>query len=323
MKGLALRRVVVFSALVAAALLWEFLPAPASRQTAPASGGAFEAASWNMLWFPSGYPEPQPPADEARRLAAAARFIRSHGTPDVFFAQEIRDMATCRELAGRLGDDAFKPVVCSAFEDYETRKPGLQQLAIFSRFPAVDSGHEAWRAADFVFPPRGFAYAVLDVGGALVGCFTVHLKSNYVPEGEDPARQTTLNRLKRELASEQLLRRIARLEADGLDGRPVTRFIVAGDFNHSIHDERFAGETTIRAFLDAGFRNVFEGFTGEDYATLPASDRYPPAIFDYILVKGFDRAGEPETLPASGTSDHRMIRVPLKPSDLTPPPGGP
>ena len=311
MKGLAIRRVVVFSALVAAALLWEFLPAPATRQTVPA--GAFEVATWNMLWFPSGFPEPQPPADEARRLAKAARFIRAQGVPDVFFAQEIRDMATCRELARRLGEDAPKPVVCTAFEDYETREPALQQLAIFSRFPVVDSGYEPWRAADFVFPPRGFAYAVLDVGGARVGCFTVHLKSNYIREGEDPARQTTLNRLKRELASEQLLRRIARLEAGGHDGQPVTRFIVAGDFNNSIHDARFAGETTIRAFLDAGFRNGFDGFTGEAYATLPASGRYPPATFDYILVKGFDRSGDPETLPASGTSDHRMIRVTLAP----------
>lgn len=313
MKGLALRRVVVFSALVAAALLWEFLPAPTARQKVLASGGAFEVASWNMLWFPSGYPEPQPPADEARRLATAARFIRSQGIPDVFFAQEIRDSATCLDLAGRLGNESPLPVVCSAFEDYGTREASLQQLAIFSRFPAVDSGYESWRASDFVFPPRGFAYAVLDVGGVLVGCFTVHLKSNYVPEGEDPVRQKTLNRLKRELASEQLLRRIARLEADGHDGRPVTRFIVAGDFNNSIHDERFAGETTIRAFLDAGFRNAFEGFTGDAYATLPASAGYPPATFDYILVKGFDRVGEPETLPDSGTSDHRMIRVTLKP----------
>ena len=40
MKGLALRRVVVFSALVAAALLWEFLPAPTARQKVLASGGA-------------------------------------------------------------------------------------------------------------------------------------------------------------------------------------------------------------------------------------------------------------------------------------------
>ena len=314
MNGLAIRRVAIFSALVAAALLWEFIPTPARRE-AVAAEGAFEAATWNMLWFPSGYPEPQPPADEASRLATAARFIRAQGVPDVFFAQEIRDMATCRELADRLGDDAFKPIVCSAFEDYETRKPSLQQLAIFSRFPAVDSGFEPWRAADFVYPPRGFAYAVLDVGGVLVGCFTVHLKSNYIPEGDDPARQTTLNRLKRELAAEQLLRRIARLEAGGHAGRPVTRFIVAGDFNHSIHDERFAGESTIRAFLDAGFRNGFEGFTGEAFATLPASGNYPATTFDYILLKGFDRVGAPETLPASGTSDHRMIRMMLKPAE--------
>ena len=311
MKGLAIHRLVVFTALAAAALLWELLPVPARR---PASApGVVEVATWNLQWFPSGFPEPQPPADEARRLAATARFIRIHGAPDLFFAQEIRDLATCRELASRLGDAAPQPVVCSDFLDYETQQPALQQLAIFSRRPVVDSGYESWQAADFVYPPRGYAYAVLDVDGALVGCFNVHLKSNYIPEGEDVERQTTLNRLKRELSAEQLLRRIARLEPDGYSGRPVARFNVAGDFYIALGDERFADETTIRAFLDAGFRNAFEGFTGEAYASLPASDYYPATTFDFILVKGFERVGDPEALPVDDTSDHRMIRVALKP----------
>lgn len=311
MKGLALRRAIIFAALVATSLLWEALPTSGARQSPPAR--TFEVASWNMLWFPSGYSEPQPAGDKARRLASAARFIREHRVPDIFFAQEICGMDICRELAKRLGADAPKPIVCSAFTNFDTGEVALQQLAIFSRFPVVDSGYEPWRAADFVFPPRGFAYAILDMNGVFVGCFTVHLKSNYVPEGEDPTRQTTLNRLKRELASEQLLSRITRLEKEGFKGRPVKRFIVAGDFNNSLFDERFAKETSIRAVLNAGFRNAFEGFTGKDYATLPGSERYPPATFDYILVKGFDRVGEPETLPSLWTSDHRMVRVKLKP----------
>ena len=93
----------------------------------------------------------------------------------------------------------------------------------------------------------------------------------------------------------------------------MARFIVAGDFNIALGDERFADETTIRAFLDAGFRNAFEGFTGEAYASLPASDYYPATTFDFILVKGFERVGDPEALPVDDTSDHRMIRVTLKP----------
>lgn len=311
MKSHTPRRAIIFAALLAAVLLREVLPTSSDRQASPAR--AFEVASWNMLWFPSGYSEPQPPRDEARRLASAARFIREHRVPDILFAQEIRDMDTCRNLAKRLGADAPTPVVCSAFTDFETGDATVQQLAIFSRFPAADSGFEPWIATDFVFPPRGFAYAILDIDGALVGCFTVHLKSNYVPEGEDPTRQTTFNRLKRELAAEQLLRRIDRLEKEGCNGRPVKRFIVAGDFNNSLFDDRFAHETSIRAFFNAGFRNAFEGFTGEDYATLPGSERYPPATFDYILVKGFKRVGNPDTLPSVWISDHRMIRVKLKP----------
>ncbi|MGI5868809.1 MAG: endonuclease/exonuclease/phosphatase family protein [Kiritimatiellia bacterium] len=313
MKGQSIRRALVFAVLVTAALAWEFLPAQIFRPTPAPAADTIKVASWNLLWFPSGYPEPQPKADEARRLAATARFIRTHGMPDVFFFQEIRDDATCQALAGQLGPNAPRPVVCSAFKDYGTQKPALQQLAIFSRFPVVDSGFEPWSAADFVYPPRGYAYALLDIRGALVACFTVHLKSNYIPEGEDPVKQATLNRLKRELAAEQLLRRIARLEADGHKGRPVKRFIVAGDFNTSIYENRFAKETTIRTFFKAGFRNAFEGCTGEDYATLPASPWFPAAFFDYILVKGLNRAAPPETLPKFHASDHRMIRATLKP----------
>lgn len=304
MNPMLRRRALVYSALIAAVLLWELLPSTGARKP-----GTFEVASWNMQWFPSGYQEPQSPQDEARRISATARIIRKQGVPDIFFVQEIRNTKVCNDLAGQLNDTSFRLVVCSAFIDYETQEPALQQLAIVSRFSAVASGAEPWHASDFVYPPRGYVYAVLNIGGELVGCFNVHLKSNYIPEDLDVRQQTALNTLKRELSSRQLLRHIERLREEGINGTNVTRFIVAGDFNTSLLEKRFASESTIRGLLDAGFKNAFDGMSGDEYATLPANNNYPAATFDYILSAGLDRVGEPYVLPSNWISDHREIRA--------------
>lgn len=307
MNPILRRRVLVYSALIAAALLWDMLPTPSTRKA-----DSFKTASWNMQWFPSGFMEPQSPRDEAQRISATARLIRRQGVPDIFFAQEIRNTKVCNDLAGKLNDPSFKLVACSAFIDYETREPSLQQLAILSRFSAVESGAEPWHASDFVYPPRGYVYAVLDIGGELVGCFNVHLKSNFIPEDQDEKQQTTLNTLKRELSSRQLLKHIGRLREGGVNGTNVTRFIVAGDFNTSLLDGRFASETTIRSLLGAGFRNAFEGISGEKYATLPANNFYSAATFDYILSDGLESGDKPYVLPSNWISDHREIRAKFK-----------
>lgn len=307
MNPMLRRRVLIYTSLIAAVLLWEILPTPPTRKA-----GTFEVASWNMQWFPSGYMELQSPRDEARRIAATAKLIRKQGVPDIFFAQEIRNPKVCNDLAGQLNDKSFRLVVCSAFIDYETQEPALQQLAILSRFRAVKSGAEPWHASDFIYPPRGYVYAVLDVGGELVGCFNVHLKSNYIPEDQDEKQQTTLNTLKRELSSRQLLGHIDKLREAGVNGTNVTRFIIAGDFNTSILDKRFAAETTIRSILDAGFKNAFEGLSGDEHATLPANYYYPAATFDYILSAGLTPGDAPHVLPLNRISDHRELRAEYK-----------
>ena len=304
MNSRPLRQIALYTALAAAALLWNLSPLSASID--PRS---FEVATWNMQWFPSGYPEPQTPQDEAKRLTAATRFMRKHGVPDILMTQEIRDSVVCTNLAEKLNDTLFKTVVCSSFIDYETNAPALQQLAIFSRFEAVVSGSEPWHASDFVFPPRGYVYAVFNIHGTLVACFNVHLKSNYIPEDQDVKQQTSLNRLKRELSSRQLLAHIDRMRRDGLYGTNITQFIIAGDFNTSLTDDRYAKEKTVRSLLKAGFTNAFENLTGDEYASLPATRYYPAATFDYILAQGSATAGKPRVLPSSWISDHRMLQA--------------
>lgn len=302
-----LTQAIIYSALIAAALAWEFLPKQTERP--PAASTSFEVASWNMRWFPSGYMERQSTKDENKRLSQTARLMRQQGIPDILFVQEIRDMKIGEALTKQLNDNAFAPLVCSAFIDYETQEPALQQLGIFSRYKALVAGSEPWHVADFVYPPRGYAFAVFDIGGELVACFNVHLKSNYIPEGQDIGCQTTLNRLKRELSARQILNRVDALRCEGIQGRPVTRFIVAGDFNTSLFDETYATETTIRSFINAGFSNAHEGLVGDAYATLPANPYYPAATFDYILYLGLFPARKPQVLPSTWISDHREIRA--------------
>lgn len=301
----------LFALLFVISVVWELLP----EQSAHADGVDFEVACWNMRWFPSGYMEKQSPAFEARRMALTARLMRRQGIPDVFFAQEIRSMEVCKTFAENLQDPNFQPIVCSAFIYPETNDISLQQLAIFSRYPAVESGFKRWNAADFVFPPRGYAYAILDIDGSLVACFNVHLKSNYIPDGLDKAQQTVLNRLKRELSSQQLLAKAEELREKGVNGRPVTRFILAGDFNTARNEDRFATETTLRDLLVANFIHAHDGLEGEAYATLPTSKYYPFTTFDFIFYRGLQKAGEPSVLPAVWISDHREIRIMLNTGD--------
>lgn len=264
--------------------------------------------SWNMEWFPSGYMEPQAPSVEARRIETAARAIRRSGVPDVLLVQEIRDGATCDALARAIGVPGFRPVVCSEFWHSPTNV-SLQQLAIFSALPCTTNGWEAWQARDFVYPPRGYAWAVLETEAGPVAFFDVHLKSNYVPEGQDEKRQAVLNRLKRQLAAEQILAHIARVREEGVGGRPLAGVVLAGDFNTAAEDPRFEKEKTIRKVFEAGLRSAFEGLPESGRPTLPANDWYPAATFDHLFYAGLGKPLSRRVLPRSSVSDHCPIRA--------------
>lgn len=278
-------KIVSLAALALALASWIVSPAGSSR---PVPEDILTVATWNMEWFPSGWPEPRPEKDERARIEAAAEGLRAQGVPDILVAQEVRDAGVCEAFAGALGArHRLSLVSCSDFF-YTPTNRSLQQVAIFSRHPAVAAGSEDWVAGDFVFPPRGFTWAILDVRGELVAVFGVHLKSNYVPDGEDERRQAALNRLKRELAARQLVERAA--EIARTNGWNVGKIILAGDFNTAAEDERYADEKTMRTIYEAGFRDAFDGIPEKDRPTLPASDRYPAATFDHIVAKGM---GEP------------------------------
>lgn len=299
-------RILVYAVLMLAIAAWEFLP------RLNKSGNEFDVQTWNMEWFPSGDIYPQPEADEAERISTTARIMRRQGVPDIFFAQEIRDPATCQSLVARLNAPDFKMAVCSSFYTYGEEEPSPQQVAIFTRFEIIEVDSQPWSAADFVYPPRGYVYALLRINGELVACFNVHLKSNFITKEEDERKQATLNRLKRELASQQLMSKVNELRNKGHKGETIKSFIIAGDFNTSLTDARFESESTVRDILADGFKDACEGLTGDAYATLPANSYYPAARFDFILHSGLQQSGKPFVFTKNAISDHRSMRVMFK-----------
>jgi endonuclease/exonuclease/phosphatase family metal-dependent hydrolase len=267
--------------------------------------GEAVCATWNLEWFPSGIPNKRMPEIEPARIMAAAEAIRKV-SPSILFVQEVRDNEACEKLALATGTNGLKVAVCSGFKD-QTGIPIFQQCAILTTYPVVESAAERWHSYGIVDPPRGYAYALLDIGGELVACYCVHLKSNLARKEAD--RQ--MNILKRELAASQLL---AHVKKTGMrEGRKVSRFIIAGDFNTTLDDPAYISEGTIRSLLGGGFKDGFEGVGQKDRVTLPAKGPYRDVTFDYVFHSGFRRAEKARVMPPAELTDHRMVVMALEP----------
>jgi len=265
-----------------------------------------KVATWNIEWFPSGlvFKRAAPEVEQAR-VEAAAAVVKTYA-PDILFAQEIRDAESAEKLIAATGIEGMKLDVITDFKDNDGN-PIFQQCAIISKYPVLDTRSERWRTFGVIDPPRGFAYALLDVNGELTACFTLHLKSNF----QRTPRDHQLNILKRELAIAQLLRFIDALPV-GVDGRVISRFIIAGDINSSLDDPAYLSEGTIRNILEAGFNNSFEGVPPARRVTLPGTGRYPDVTFDYVFWKGFAKQTALRLAPKDDVSDHHMVIVTLE-----------
>jgi endonuclease/exonuclease/phosphatase family metal-dependent hydrolase len=229
--------------------------------------------------------------------------------PSILCIQEVRDRAAAEALAQRSGLGGLRVVACTEFAAPEGA-PGTQQVAILSNLPVRESGTERWRTKGTIDPPRGYAYALLDTPVGPVAVFSVHLKSNFIPKDLDVGEQTLLNRRKREVAADQLRGAAARLRTRA---GAVSRVIVAGDFNTSLDDTRWAEETTLRRFATDGYVSCFDGTPTRRTRTLNASGTNPAATFDYILHRGFGSQRNLHVDPRRWVSDHRMVSVCLAP----------
>jgi hypothetical protein len=151
--------------------------------------------SWNLQWFPGKSPFARAPARSNHLAEAKADLLRLN--PDVFVVQEISNVQAFHDLVSVL--TGYTVHVVSNFP-----RPGGgrgQQVAIASRFPARSAWAATWHQTTNR-PPRGYAFAALDVGDELVMVYSLHLKSNRVDTNSTIATCIA----KREDAIQQLAR---------------------------------------------------------------------------------------------------------------------
>jgi len=273
-------------------------------------GSELTCLTWNMCWFPSGKKDLRLPDVEPRRIAAAADIIRKE-SPHILFLQEIRDRETCDALAAAIGGQT-KAGACSAFVD-DAKIVTFQQCAILMRpdprcpgIRVLDAGFERWKRKGEIVPSRGYAYAVLAIGGKTVACYCVHLKANRSRTFKGQ-QQDIYNR---ELAVEQLLAAIhARQETQN---RRVDAVVIAGDFNTNLDDATWVSESSLRRLDENGFSHCFQGVPAAERVTIPAKNGYPPVTFDHVFFKGFHLKTPGRVVPGAPISDHNPVVVVLE-----------
>ncbi len=269
-----------------------------------------KVCTWNMRWFPSGSPVQKPAKDEFKRTDSAARFLNWQKV-DIVMLQEVRSAEVVTNLIKQMDRPDMKVAACTEFPTLPTDPVPSHQNAIITHLPVIASGYAKWEKTEELEPPRGYAYAVVDYDGSLVLCFSVHFKSNFIAADEDPEKTPIINRKTRELTARQFVAIADKLSNQEYNGRKVEAVFLAGDFNTSIFDENFKGETTIQTIIDGGYRDVYADVPQDKRETMPATKWHPSTVFDYIFYKGEKKLNDPYIAPKQWTSDHRMVTIKL------------
>jgi endonuclease/exonuclease/phosphatase family metal-dependent hydrolase len=259
-----------------------------------ARGAAVTVVTWNLQWFPGGEKWRYDAGLAAHQIEQVQTAL-ARLQPDILFLQEVRDEAAANLAIARC--PALRVHTVSAFR-HPNGQPTFQQMAIASRFPALASWSEPWHKG-WADAPRGFAFTLLDLQGAKVLLYTLHLKSNL---GEALA-----NTNQREDATAQWLEHLAALDRQ----HAPAGVILGGDFNTSPDLEAQHGEQTFRLLRRAGFDWCFEGIPLARRVTIYGLGRYPDACFDHILSRGFERVRVQVDRLARG-SDHLPVQVTLR-----------
>ena len=264
---------------------------------------AVVVGTWNGKWFPSGRAEHRAaPAVEAATIAAAGGMIRSglakidpEGTNDLILCfNEIRNADAANGLCAAIGRTNLTVAIISGYRRRD--RFDQQQDVIMTTLPVRTANWSLWRRPNRVFPPRGYAHAVIEFpGGREVAVYAVHLKSNYGATTEAIRRE---NRLKRMYPVEQLIEQ----------ERKAPRVIIAGDFNADCWRKEFAEETIFSSFKKAGYENPLERLPASGRATYPSS-RNGDSVLDYIMVRGLRIIADPVIQPSASVSDHNAVFV--------------
>jgi len=263
--------------------------------------GEVTVATWNLQWYP-GKKAGDVPADDKDAHEAAVIDVLKDIDAGIICLQEVRQDDAQGALDRLCKATGHRLQVVSAFD-------GAQEIAILSRYQASAAFMEEFTATASreSTPPRGFAFAAFPLEGfkdAVLGVYSVHLKSNYGGPAETAP--------KREESARQLV-----AHADKMAAQYGTGFIavIAGDLNVDPTRDDWKDEQTIPILTDAGFRWTGDGVPREDAVTWLSDGRYPDAVFDHILVRGSAvfSVSDVEVMPTDReVSDHRPAMVRIK-----------
>jgi endonuclease/exonuclease/phosphatase family metal-dependent hydrolase len=272
-------------------------PAPPAEPTLPKT---IRIVAWNLEWFPGHKPDPSPDAETLHMEVAKAALAELN--PAVLLLEEVRDWASAEELCKAV--PGLQVQVTSKFE------PRPQNQVVASKFPADSGWSEVWHP-DIVSPPRGYAFAAIELPGQhFLLTYALHLKSNLGDLPNDIAM--------REASTKQLLEHVP--EMVQLYGRRAhVAVVVGGDLNTSLDDPAFSSDHTLSALKAAGFHWTHEGVAFASRTTIPGKGGFPDNCFDHIFTAGL---GTPtaEVKPYVGISDHNpvVLDVDLSQADFKP-----
>ncbi len=264
----------------------------AALPTAPK--GTIRIVSWNLQWFPGHKPETTP-GIAAAHMAEAQKAVKELN-PDVLLLQEVRTWEAAAELCTAV--PGLTPRVVTAFNLLiPDARPQNQVIA--SKLEADSAWSAKWVGGHYG-PPRGYAFAALDVGeGRFVLCWSLHLKSNLGVLTENIAMRAE--------SARQLIQHMQEMLAIyGKHGKCA--IVVAGDMNTSVDDPKFASDPTMAAFMESGLWWTHKGVPFANRTTIPGEGSFADNCFDHILSAGL---GRPVAFvkPYPGLSDHNPVIV--------------
>jgi len=263
---------------------------------------AVVVGTWNGNWFPSGRAEHRAHPDvEDATIMAAAKMLRQgldavdpSGRDDVILVlNEMRGPKAASNLIARIGRPGLRLVSISGYRRRD--RFDMQQDAIATTLPVVDSGWWKWSQAGRETPPRGYSYASVVVEPAVTArVCAVHLKSNYGATTPELKQQ---NIVKRTRAVTELLSR-----------EKCPYVIVAGDMNADRWRREFADEKLFGLFDRAGFLDLLALLPSDCRGTHP-NKRWGDSALDYIFARGFASVGPLRLEPNEELSDHFAFLV--------------
>lgn len=277
-------------------------PAPATPTPAPkpALPKSIRIVAWNLEWFPGHKPDPTPEAESLHMEVAKAALAELN--PDVLLLEEVRDWDKAAELC-----QAVPGLQVQVASNFESRP---QNQVVASKFPADSGWSDVWQK-DIVSPPRGYAFAAIELPGEhFLLAYALHLKSNL---GELP-----VNIALREASAKQLLEHVPDM-VQLYSRRAHVAVVVGGDLNTSLDDPTFTTDHTLSAWKAAGFHWTHEGVPFANRTTIPGKGGFPDNCFDHIFTAGL---GKPtaSVKAYNGISDHQpvVLDVDLSKADFKP-----